>query len=175
MVKAVETKELIVAEIIERLRNYYKVRTLSEIGERLGVSESTLSVWKHRNTFDIFKIFSKIPDINWHWLLTGEGEMHYNPKEKQEKTATIEYLLRKLKELESENEVLKRLYNESLRKIEEMKSQLESSKEQSLSGDTIEVPLMKLPDEAEIFKREKEKGGGIYSRGKKKDLNKENC
>lgn len=151
-------------KIIDRLLTFFGFRTMSELSEKLNISVSVLSQWKKTNTFNLLRVIPLIPDINWHWLITGEGEMRWNPKEKQEKQAMMEYLLRRTKELESENEVLKKLYQEAIQEKEILRKQLE---ELAGSAETVKVPKITLPDEGEIYLREMEKGGGIYARSKK--------
>lgn len=157
-------KELKVEEVLERLKNFYNVSSLVKLAKKLGINESTLAGWKQRNSFNLVELYPKIEDINWHWLITGEGEMRWNSKERQEKQAMMEYLLRRTKELESENEVLKKLYQEAIQEKEILRKQLE---ELAGSTETVKVPKITLPDEGEIYLRETEKGGGIYARSKK--------
>ena len=61
--------------IIERLFIYFKVDTNAALAQKLGVSATTLSNWKSRNTINYDLIFTKCEGINFNWLLCGEGEM----------------------------------------------------------------------------------------------------
>lgn len=61
--------------LIDRLLIYFKVDTNAALADKLGVSATTLSNWKSRNTIDFDLIFTKCEDINTNWLLTGEGLM----------------------------------------------------------------------------------------------------
>lgn len=154
-------KELKIEEILERLRIFFRVKTMRELAKILGVYESTLSGWKSRKTFDLLKIYEKAEGINWHWLITGEGEMGINARKHQELVAQVEYLSRQIKRLEEENDLLKAM-------IKNLLAGKEEGKEPENIEETVKVPMINLPDETEIYKREMEKGGGIYARESKK-------
>jgi hypothetical protein len=62
--------------IIERLSTYFKVDTNTALAQKLGVSATTLSNWKSRNTIDYELIFTKCEGIDLNWLLLGKGKMH---------------------------------------------------------------------------------------------------
>lgn len=151
-------------DILNRLLIFFDLKNWSELAKRLDISPSVLSQWRKTNTLDLIRVIPLVSDINWHWLITGEGEMRWNSKEKQEKQGMMEYLLRRTKELASENEVLKKLYQEAIQEKEILRKQLE---ELVGSAETVKVPKITLPDEGEIYLREMEKGGGIYARIKK--------
>lgn len=73
-------------KIVERLKQAYGGISQGELAERFGIAESTISSWKNpdRNRVDYELIIEKIPpDINLHWLFTGEGEMKVIPTEDQ--------------------------------------------------------------------------------------------
>lgn len=61
--------------IIERLCTYFKVNTQTDLAKRLGVSTTTLSNWKSRNTIDYELLFTKCENINFDWLFMGRGRM----------------------------------------------------------------------------------------------------
>lgn len=69
-----------VKEILQRLKVITNANTDTELASMLGVNQSTISVWKMRNSIDYDLIFTKCNnnDINLHWLLTGEGEPYIN-------------------------------------------------------------------------------------------------
>lgn len=60
-------------DILNRLKEAYKINTDTELARFLGVSKSTLSNWISRDSMDYDKIFSKCEHININWLLRGEG------------------------------------------------------------------------------------------------------
>jgi transcriptional regulator with XRE-family HTH domain len=64
--------------IIERLLLYFNVETNTALAQKLGVSASTLSNWKNRNTIDYELIFTKCEGVNFNWLFLGSGEMQLN-------------------------------------------------------------------------------------------------
>lgn len=61
--------------IIERLFIVFKVDSHAALARALGVSATTLSNWKKRETIDYDLIFTKCEDINLNWLLLGKGPM----------------------------------------------------------------------------------------------------
>lgn len=59
--------------VIQRLKNIYTIETDLELSQFLGVSAPTISNWKTRNSIDFLLVFSKCIGINYHYILTGEG------------------------------------------------------------------------------------------------------
>ena len=64
--------------ILERLFIYFKVGTNAALAQRLGVSATTLSNWKSRNSIDYDLLFTKCEGVNLNWLFFGMGEMYLN-------------------------------------------------------------------------------------------------
>lgn len=62
-------------EVIERLKIALSLSSDNALAETLGVSKTTLSNWKSRNSIDIPLVFSKCELISMDWLLTGKGDM----------------------------------------------------------------------------------------------------
>ena len=62
-------------EVIERLKIALKLSSDNALAETLGISKTTLSNWKSRNSIDISLLFSKCERISIDWLLTGNGPM----------------------------------------------------------------------------------------------------
>lgn len=62
-------------EIINRIKQAYKLPTDAALATFLGVSKSTISNWASRNSIDYDLIFSKCEHLNFDWLLTGVGCM----------------------------------------------------------------------------------------------------
>ena len=65
-------------EVILRLKKALNISTDIELATYLGISKSTLSNWKARNTLDLPLLFSLCEQISIDWLLTGKGEMLKN-------------------------------------------------------------------------------------------------
>jgi phage repressor protein C with HTH and peptisase S24 domain len=65
-------------EVILRLKKALNISTDIELANYLGISKSTLSNWKARNTLDLPLLFSLCEQISIDWLLTGKGEMLKN-------------------------------------------------------------------------------------------------
>lgn len=65
-------------EVISRLKKALNISTDIELANYLGISKSTLSNWKARNTLDLPLLFSLCEQISIDWLLTGKGEMLKN-------------------------------------------------------------------------------------------------
>lgn len=62
-------------DILNKLMVYLGFKKDVELARFLGVSSQTLSNWKSRNTYKPQLIYSKCPEINFKWILTGEGPM----------------------------------------------------------------------------------------------------
>lgn len=65
-------------EVILRLKKALNISADIELANYLGISKSTLSNWKARNTLDLPLLFSLCEQISIDWLLTGKGEMLKN-------------------------------------------------------------------------------------------------
>lgn len=66
-------------KILKRAKIALGLSTDVQLAEALGVSKSTLSNWKARNTIDYAILFSKCEHVNIDWLITGEGDMVRHP------------------------------------------------------------------------------------------------
>ena len=62
-------------DAIERLKTGLNLSSDNALAELLGISKTTLSNWKSRNSIDIPLVFSKCEQISIDWLLTGHGSM----------------------------------------------------------------------------------------------------
>lgn len=62
-------------EIIERLKIGLELSSDNALADSLGVSKTTLSNWKRRNSLDFPLVFSLCEHISLDWLLTGKGNM----------------------------------------------------------------------------------------------------
>ena len=61
--------------VLDRIKEYYKLKGNAELARFLGVAPNTITNWYGRKTFDIDVIYTKCVDIDMNWLLTGEGNM----------------------------------------------------------------------------------------------------
>ena len=153
-----------VGEVIERLKKYLNITTDAQLARVIGISAVTLSAWRYRNTIDIIKIHQICPDVNWNWLLNGEGEMRYEPKKNAEMRAQVEYLLRRVNELESQNKLLFKLLEQfvSREEIEKLDKEQEQQIVESnvaridFNPKMVRVPKIKETPPEEIEK-EKER------------------
>lgn len=70
--------------VLDRIKEYYKLKGNAELARFLGVAPNTITNWYGRKTFDIDVIYTKCVDIDMNWLLTGEGNMLSSESEKEE-------------------------------------------------------------------------------------------
>ena len=67
---------IIQADIIQRAKKALSLKNDKDLSILLGISKSTLSNWNNNSRrIDYPLLFSKCEQINFDWLLTGEGEM----------------------------------------------------------------------------------------------------
>lgn len=64
--------------VLDRIKEYYKLKGNADLARFLGVAPNTITNWYGRKTFDIDVIYTKCVDIDMNWLLTGEGKMLRN-------------------------------------------------------------------------------------------------
>lgn len=69
--------------VLDRIKEYYKLKGNAELARFLGVAPNTITNWYGRKTFDIDVIYTKCVDIDMNWLLTGEGNMLRTEPEKE--------------------------------------------------------------------------------------------
>lgn len=72
--------------VLDRIKEYYKLKGNAELARFLGVAPNTITNWYGRKTFDIDVIYTKCVGIDMNWLLTGEGNMTYEVS-KEENTS----------------------------------------------------------------------------------------
>lgn len=75
--------------VLDRIKEYYKLKGNAELARFLGVAPNTITNWYGRKTFDIDVIYTKCVDIDMNWLLTGEGSMLSSESEKEEKLPSV--------------------------------------------------------------------------------------
>lgn len=61
--------------ILNEIKLHYGMKKDVDFAIFLGISQSTLSSWHSRQTFDAELIIAKCEDIDANWLLTGKGSM----------------------------------------------------------------------------------------------------
>lgn len=95
-------------EVLDRIKLYYNLKGNAELARLLGVAPNTITNWYGRNTFDIDRIYTNCVGVNFHWLLTGDGEMSISDINKQQTKTDIEYQSdpRDTKLIESKNETI---------------------------------------------------------------------
>lgn len=62
--------------IIQRLKQHYGLSTNTELANKLGVAQNTISGWIKRNSIDYDLIISKCEDVDFNWLLSGVTTTH---------------------------------------------------------------------------------------------------
>lgn len=67
-------------EILDRAKVALNATSDMQLADLLGISKSTLSNWRARNSLDYTILFSKCEHINYNWLITGEGDMQNSSK-----------------------------------------------------------------------------------------------
>jgi len=60
--------------IIKRLKESQRIKTDSELANKLDITSSTISAWKSRNSIDIILIAEKFPNVSIDWLIKGGVE-----------------------------------------------------------------------------------------------------
>ena len=75
--------------VLDRIKEYYKLKGNAELARFLGVAPNTITNWYGRKTFDIDVIYTKCVDIDMNWLFTGEGNMLSSDSEKEEKLPSV--------------------------------------------------------------------------------------
>ncbi|MDY5237793.1 S24 family peptidase [Bacteroides helcogenes] len=67
------------AEIVKRAKLEKNFKTDSELAAFLGISRSTLSNWIARNSIDFPLVLGRFGDVDYNWLLTGNGSPALRP------------------------------------------------------------------------------------------------
>jgi hypothetical protein len=71
-----ENREILVTkfdakQLIERLKEHYRIGEDSELATFLGVHKQKVYGWKKRNTTDLEVILAKCRDVDLNWLFRG--------------------------------------------------------------------------------------------------------
>lgn len=61
--------------ILNKLSEWKNFATRGQFAKFLGVPPQHVNNWYTRNTYDLEVLIKKFPEVNPHWLVTGEGEM----------------------------------------------------------------------------------------------------
>lgn len=88
-------------QILDRAKAALNISSDVRLAEILGVSKSTLSNWKARNSIDYAILFTKCKQINLDWLITGDG----NPEKEPTSSVAVkeEFSLRTDRKIESQD------------------------------------------------------------------------
>lgn len=70
------------AKMVQELVNHYSNGNKAQFASLLGVKPQTINSWITRDTFDAELIYAKCLYISANWLLTGEGNMLKDNREK---------------------------------------------------------------------------------------------
>lgn len=68
-------------DIVKRLKIGLGLSSDNALADALGISKTTLSNWKSRNSLDFSLVFSNCEQLSADWLLTGEGNMLKSARE----------------------------------------------------------------------------------------------
>ena len=72
-----------VGDILDRVKIAYGIKTDAGLARFLEISVSTPSNWRSRDSLDFKLIFTKCRDLNFNWLIKGEGEPRIEEKNEQ--------------------------------------------------------------------------------------------
>lgn len=68
--------------ILRRFKDAKNIKKDLDLASHLGINQSTLANWKHRNSIDFDILFSFCDNISLDWLIFGIGEMFRKNEEK---------------------------------------------------------------------------------------------
>jgi len=61
--------------MLDQIKIHHEFKKDAELADFLEITRQTLFNWKSRNSFDAELLYSKCPELNPAWLLTGDGPM----------------------------------------------------------------------------------------------------
>lgn len=61
--------------MLDQIKSHFEFKKDAELADFLEITRQTLSNWKSRNSFDAELLYSKCPELNPAWILTGNGPM----------------------------------------------------------------------------------------------------
>lgn len=66
------------AQIIDRIRDVYEIRSDADLARHLGVTRATPNGWRRRDTIDFDLIAASFSDLNMDWVIRGRGKPRIN-------------------------------------------------------------------------------------------------
>ena len=66
--------------ILDKIKEFYGLKSNKALSEFLGVTKQTISNWYSRNTIDYDIVLAKCKDVDLHWLLLGTTEKPINTR-----------------------------------------------------------------------------------------------
>lgn len=69
-------------QILDRVKEHYRLKNNSKLASFLGIPPTTLSSWYSRNTLDLDILYEKCVEIDWNWLLIGEKNTLFEKESK---------------------------------------------------------------------------------------------
>ncbi|MDD5583178.1 MAG: helix-turn-helix domain-containing protein [Candidatus Marinimicrobia bacterium] len=99
-----------VNNILDRIKEYYSIKTDIELANFLNVHRSTISAWRHRGVMDYELVLKRCTDPDLNWLIYGENLNHqsYHIINQQKNVHEVTNVLNASENIES----LKSLLNE---------------------------------------------------------------
>ena len=130
--------------ILNKIKEYKNFKSDADFARFLEIPAQNLSKWKARNTYDIEILYTKCPELNPEWLLTGQGEMLKNvpapesaPQESHSGADRYTASLEKQIALLEKNNALQERENTYL--LEKIKNLQEVEKEAQTPCDEIKI------------------------------------
>ncbi len=77
--------------ILKRFKDAKNIKKDLDLASHLGINQSTLANWKHRNSIDFDILFSFCDNISLDWLIFGIGEMLRKNDEKPPENIQISH------------------------------------------------------------------------------------
>jgi hypothetical protein len=101
-----------VGKIIERAKQYLKIRTDAELATALDLKPNAITMWKSRGSADIAAILTICESVSADWLLYGIGSPELGT-EMDRTTRLINEMIRDMEE-EQRRDILKKIQVEKL-------------------------------------------------------------
>ena len=70
-----ENNYLSVNDVLDRAKLALHLRSDSQLADTLNITPKAISSWRKRGNINYGTLFTKMAGINFHWLLTGRGNM----------------------------------------------------------------------------------------------------
>ncbi len=114
--------------VLDRIKELYQLKSNAKLASFLGIPPTTLSSWYSRNTLDLDIIYEKCVEINWQWLITGEGSMLRDNKIPEESKRSSTPITTPISP--AEEAIIYKMYKEKEAKIEELNAKMLSMSEE---------------------------------------------